>query len=173
MRRLSEYFPGMPNWTPGKQRGQDVAVKYTVPVTFRLQGKTENQPTPGKDDVVVVGYGSNEADKATDSSDQVFAMVEKMPEFPGGQNGIINYLQKTMQYPKDAQEKGLQGRVICSFIIEKDGSITNAEVMQGIEPSLDQEALRVVNAMPKWSPGMQRGKAVRVKYTVPLTFTLQ
>lgn len=164
---------GMPNWTPGKQRGQDVAVKYTVPVTFRLQGKTENQPTPGKDDVVVVGYGSNEADKATDSSDQVFAMVEKMPEFPGGQNGIINYLQKTMQYPKDAQEKGLQGRVICSFIIEKDGSITNAEVMQGIEPSLDQEALRVVNAMPKWSPGMQRGKAVRVKYTVPLTFTLQ
>lgn len=159
----------MPNWTPGKQRGQDVAVKYTVPVTFRLQGKTENQPTPGKDDIVVVGYGSNEAD----NSNQVFAMVEKMPEFPGGQDGLIAFLAKTIQYPKEAQEKGLQGRVVCSFIVEKNGSLSDVKVIRGIDPSLDQEALRVISVMPKWTPGTQRGKAVRVKYTVPLTFTLQ
>lgn len=159
----------MPNWTPGKQRGQDVAVKYTVPVTFRLQGKTENQPTPGKDDIVVVGYGSNEAD----NSNQVFAMVEKMPEFPGGQDGLIAFLAKTIQYPKEAQEKGLQGRVVCSFIVEKNGSLSDVKVIRGIDPSLDQEALRVISVMPKWTPGTQRGKTVRVKYTVPLTFTLQ
>lgn len=162
----------MPRWTPGKQRGQDVAVKYTVPVTFRLQGKTENQPTPGKDDIVVVGYGSDEADKVADSN-QVFAMVEKMPLFPGGQDGLIAFLAKTIQYPKEAQEKGLQGRVVCSFIVEKDGSLSDAKVIRGIDPLLDQEALRVISVMPKWTPGTQRGKAVRVKYTVPLTFTLQ
>ncbi len=162
----------MPRWTPGKQRGQDVAVKYTVPVTFRLQGKTENQPTPGKDDIVVVGYGSDEADKVADSN-QVFAMVEKMPLFPGGQDGLIAFLAKTIQYPKEAQEKGLQGRVVCSFIVEKDGSLSDTKVIRGIDPLLDQEALRVISVMPKWTPGTQRGKAVRVKYTVPLTFTLQ
>ena len=156
----------MPRWTPGKQRGQDVAV------TFRLQGKTENQPTPGKDDIVVVGYGSDEADKVADSN-QVFAMVEKMPLFPGGQDGLIAFLAKTIQYPKEAQEKGLQGRVVCSFIVEKDGSLSDTKVIRGIDPSLDQEALRVISVMPKWTPGTQRGKAVRVKYTVPLTFTLQ
>lgn len=162
----------MPKWTPGKQRGQDVAVKYTVPVTFHLQGKTENHPTLGKDDIVVVGYGSHEADKVVDSN-QVFAVVEKMPLFPGGQDGLIAFLAKTIQYPKEAQEKGLQGRVVCSFIVEKDGSLSDVTVIRGIDPLLDQEALRVISVMPKWTPGTQRGKAVRVKYTVPLTFTLQ
>ena len=163
----------MPKWTPGKQRGQDVAVKYTVPVTFRLQGTEKAKTIPNDPDgVTVVGYGINDADKAVDTN-QVFAVVEKMPIFPGGQDGLIAFLAKTIQYPKEAQENGRQGRVVCSFIVEKDGSLSDAKVIRGIDPLLDQEALRVISVMPKWTPGTQRGKAVRVSYTVPLTFTLQ
>ena len=165
---------GMPNWTPGKQRGQNVAVKYTVPVTFRLQGKESKDSIPNDDKgVMVVGYGSSNSDNQSSSSNQVFTMVEKMPNFPGGQNALVSFLAKTIQYPKEAQEKGIQGQVICSFIVEKDGSLSDVTVIRGLDPVLDKEALRVIGEMPKWIPGTQRGQAVRVKYTVPLAFRLQ
>lgn len=165
----------MPKWKPGMQKGKEVNVKYTVPVTFRLQGKEDNKPTPlpageGDNGITVVGYGEQ---KSTDTSGQVFAIVEKMPQFPGGEKAINEFISKTLQYPVIAQQNGIQGRVVCSFIINQDGSVTDAEVIGGVDPSLDKEALRIVNAMPKWIPGTQRGKAVRVKYTMPVTFTLQ
>lgn len=168
----------MPKWTPGKQRGQDVAVKYTVPVTFRLQGKTDsnNPEQQNKQEemvdngIVVVGYGEQ---KSVDASGQVFTMVEKMPTYPGGQGALLAFLAKAIQYPKEAQEKGIQGRVTCSFIVETDGSLSNIQVIRGLDPALDKEAVRVIGEMPKWIPGTQRGKAVRVKYTVPMTFSLQ
>lgn len=165
----------MPKWKPGMQKGKEVNVKYTVPVTFRLQGKEDNKPTPlpaGESDngITVVGYGEQ---KSTDTSGQVFAIVEKMPQFPGGEKAINEFISKTLQYPVIAQENGIQGKVVCSFIINQDGSVTDAEVVSGVDPSLDREALRIVSAMPKWTPGTQRGKAVRVKYTMPVTFTLQ
>ncbi|WP_449038245.1 TonB family protein [Parabacteroides goldsteinii] len=165
----------MPKWKPGMQKGKEVSVKYTVPVTFRLQGKEDNKPTPlpaGESDngITVVGYGEQ---KSADTSGQVFAIVEKMPQFPGGEKAINEFISKTLQYPVIAQENGIQGKVVCSFIINQDGSVTDAEVVSGVDPSLDREALRIVSAMPKWTPGTQRGKAVRVKYTMPVTFTLQ
>lgn len=164
----------MPKWTPGQQRGHDVAVKYTVPVTFRLEGGMKDES--GSDDnegVMVVGYGESKSDNAGDSPEQVFAVVEKMPEYPGGQYALSTFIAKTMNYPKIAQESGIQGRVVCSFIINKDGTISETQVISGIDPSLDQEALRIIRAMPKWIPGTQKGKAVRVKFTVPVTFSLQ
>lgn len=165
----------MPKWKPGMQKGKEVSVKYTVPVTFRLQGKEDNKPTPlpageGDNEITVVGYGEH---KSADTSGQVFAIVEKMPQFPGGEKAINEFISKTLQYPVIAQENGIQGKVVCSFIINQDGSVTDAEVISGVDPSLDREALRIVSAMPKWTPGTQRGKAVRVKYTMPVTFTLQ
>lgn len=165
----------MPKWKPGMQKGKEVSVKYTVPVTFRLQGKEDNKPTPlpageGDNEITVVGYGEQ---KSADTSGQVFAIVEKMPQFPGGEKAINEFISKTLQYPVIAQENGIQGKVVCSFIINQDGSVTDAEVISGVDPSLDREALRIVSAMPKWIPGTQRGKAVRVKYTMPVTFTLQ
>ena len=165
----------MPKWKPGMQKGKEVSVKYTVPVTFRLQGKEDNKPTPlpageGDNEITVVGYGEQ---KSADTSGQVFAIVEKMPQFPGGEKAINEFISKTLQYPVIAQENGIQGKVVCSFIINQDGSVTDAEVVSGVDPSLDREALRIVSAMPKWTPGTQRGKAVRVKYTMPVTFTLQ
>lgn len=102
-----------------------------------------------------------------------FVLVEEMPEFPGGETGLLNYIRQSLRYPVIAQENGIQGRVVCSFVIDRNGKVTEAEVARSIDPALDKEALRVVNAMPNWKPGKQRGKPVRVKFTVPITFRLQ
>ena len=108
-----------------------------------------------------------------ESAQTIFTVVEEMPKFPGGDGELLKYIGKSIKYPVIAQENGIQGRVICSFVVNRDGSIVDAEVVRGVDPSLDKEAIRVINTMPKWSPGKQRGKPVRVKYTVPITFRLQ
>ncbi len=108
-----------------------------------------------------------------EAAQQIFTVVEEMPEFPGGQGELLKYLGHSIKYPVIAQENGIQGRVVCAFVINRDGSIVDAEVLRGVDPSLDKEALRVINSMPKWKPGKQRGKPVRVKYTVPVVFRLQ
>jgi protein TonB len=108
-----------------------------------------------------------------ESSQPIFTVVEEMPSFPGGETELLRFLSNSIRYPVIAQENGIQGRVICAFVVNRDGSIVDAEVLRGVDPSLDKEALRVISTMPKWSPGKQRGKAVRVKYTVPITFRLQ
>lgn len=105
--------------------------------------------------------------------EEIFQVVEEMPSFPGGMGELMKYLGNNIKYPPVAQENGIQGRVIIQFVVEKDGSVANPQVVKGVDPSLDKEALRVVKSMPKWNPGKQRGKAVRVKYTVPVTFRLQ
>lgn len=103
----------------------------------------------------------------------IFEVVENMPDFPGGQAALMLYLAKNIKYPTIAQENGTQGRVIVQFVVNKDGSIVDAKVVRSVDPYLDKEALRVINTMPKWKPGMQRGKPVRVKFTVPVMFRLQ
>ena len=104
---------------------------------------------------------------------EIFDVVEQMPDFPGGQAALMSYLSKNIKYPTIAQENGTQGRVIVQFVVNKDGSIVDAKVARSVDPYLDKEALRVINSMPKWKPGMQRNKPVRVKYTVPVMFRLQ
>jgi TonB family protein len=104
--------------------------------------------------------------------DDPFDVVEQMPEFPGGMEALMKYLQESVKYPKEAFEKGIQGRVVVQFVIEKDGSISEVEVIKKVNEHLDAEAVRVVNAMPKWKPGKQNGETVRVKYTLPISFRL-
>ncbi len=104
---------------------------------------------------------------------QVFFIVEDMPEFPGGEAALRQFIANAIKYPVIAQENGIQGRVYVTFVVNTDGSIADAKIARGVDPSLDKEALRVVNTLPKWKPGMQRGKAVRVSYTVPINFVLQ
>ena len=109
-----------------------------------------------------------------DDEDVVFVIVEKMPEFPGGQQALWNFLANNVKYPVIAQESGIQGRAVCQFIVNRDGSITDVEVVKSAgDPSLDKEAVRVMKLMPKWKPGIQNGKIVRVKYTLPVNFRLQ
>lgn len=103
----------------------------------------------------------------------IFEVVENMPEFPGGNAALMQFLSKNIKYPTIAQENAIQGRVIIQFVVNRDGSVVDPVVMRSVDPYLDKEALRVISTMPKWKPGMQRGKAVRVKYTVPVTFRLQ
>lgn len=104
---------------------------------------------------------------------KVFDVVEQMPSYPGGMGALMQYLSSNIKYPKEAEEKGAQGRVITSFIVEKDGSISDIKIKISVHPALDAEAIRIVKKMPKWIPGKQGGEPVRVKYTLPITFRLQ
>lgn len=104
---------------------------------------------------------------------QVFFIVEEMPEFPGGELALRKFISNAIRYPVIAQENGIQGKVYVTFVVDKDGGISEAKIARGVDPSLDKEALRVVNTLPKWKPGKQRGKPVRVSYTVPINFVLQ
>ncbi|MEE1095805.1 MAG: energy transducer TonB [Paludibacteraceae bacterium] len=125
-----------------------------------------------KEEVVIAA--PVEAPEEEEEEEVIFVVVESMPEFPGGQQALFKYINENVKYPVIAQENGIQGRVICQFVVNKDGSIVDIEVVRsGGDPSLDKEAVRVVKSMPKWKPGKQRGKPVRVKFTVPINFKLQ
>lgn len=139
----------MPRWNPGMQRGKAVAVKYTVPITFRLKSPV------------------------AEAKEETLTVVDVMPQYPGGDRELLKFIAQSIKYPTDAQEAGVQGRVICSFVVDKKGNIVEPKIIRGIDPSLDAEALRVIGMMPRWTPGRQDGKAVRVLYTVPITFRLQ
>ena len=122
---------------------------------------------------VEVKYTPVEVEEEEVEEQQIFQVVEEMPEFPGGMAECMKFLSKNIKYPTISQENGVQGRVIVQFVVNRDGSIVDPVVVRGVDPYLDKEALRVIQMMPKWKPGKQRGKAVRVKYTVPVMFRLQ
>ena len=104
--------------------------------------------------------------------EEIFMVVEDAPEFPGGTQALLDYLRKNIKYPPICRENGIQGRVLVSFVVNKDGAIVEPQVVKSVNKQLDQEALRVISTMPNWKPGKQRGKPVRVKYTVPVNFRL-
>ena len=106
-------------------------------------------------------------------SDEIFTIVEDMPTFPGGEEELFKFLGKNLKYPTIAQDAGISGTVYVNFMVDRDGKVKNAKVVRGIHSACDKEALRVVNAMPKWKPGKQRGKPVRVSYNLPIRFTLK
>ena len=162
----------MPKWKPGKMKGEPVRVNYQIPVMFKLndpqktqgQDRKKNEKTVDEVEIVVpVGPDKN----------GVYQIVEQMPKFPGGEQAMMDFVAKNVVYPQEAQEKGISGRVFVSFVVEKDGSVNEVEVKKGIGGGCDDEAVRVVKAMPKWKPGMQDGKPVRVSYMMPIIFKLQ
>lgn len=108
-----------------------------------------------------------------EEQNKVFDVVEQQPQYPGGMGALNQWLGSNIKYPVMAAENGIEGRVVVQFVVERDGSVSGVHVVRGVDPSLDKEATRVVSAMPKWIPGKQNGSAVRVKYTVPVTFRLQ
>lgn len=173
----------MPAWTPGKQRGVAVDVKYTMPITFSLDDSKATSANR------VVVNAPAEAAKGVASKDnmpqitaisqdgvqvvgQVYNSVDVMPSYEGGMKGVLDYLEKETKYPKRALEEKAQGRVIVQFVVSKDGSLRDFIVVRGIHAALDGEAIRVLSSMPKWTPGMQDGQAVDVKYTLPIAFKL-
>lgn len=140
--------------------------------TENKEGTKDRLAEAVRSDIAVVAPPPPPAPKP-EVSNKVFDVVEEMPHFPGGAAALQAFLSSNTKYPVVAQENGVQGRVIVSFVVERDGSITDVRVVRSVDPSLDREASRVVRSMPRWSPGKQNGSAVRVKYTVPVVFRLQ
>lgn len=163
----------MPKWKPGTQRGEVVRVKYTIPVMFRLseEDSTVNKPVEKIDETAVIGRIPEKA--TTPKARTVFEVVEKMPEYPGGMSAMMAFINKNIKYPAEAQKTKAQGRIVIQFIVDTEGNIIEPKVIQSVDPLLDAEAIRLTAIMPKWKPGMQRGQAVNVKYTVPIVFRLQ
>lgn len=143
----------LPNWIPGTKDGKSVNTAYTIPINFDL-----------KDD---------ESKNEKNNGEKVFVIVEKMPRFPGGAKALQEYIADNVKYPKEALKNGTKGKVYITFEVNKEGSVDNAKVARGVESSLDAEALRVINSLPKWTPGMEKGKPVNVLYTVPINFDLK
>lgn len=133
-----------------------------------------SQTEDAKEEVVApVSPEAKEAPADSTAKEEVFMVAEQMPEFPGGMKELLKFLQDNLKYPEKAMKNNVQGRVIVQFVVEKDGTLTEFKVARSVDPDLDAEALRVLQTMPKWKPGMQRGKIVRVKFTVPVSFKLQ
>ena len=140
--------------------------------TENKEGVKDRTVEAVRNDIAVAAPPPSPAPKP-EVATKVFDVVEEMPSFPGGNGALMSYLASNIKYPVVAQENGVQGRVIVSFVVERDGSISDVRVARSVDPSLDREAQRVVKSMPRWKPGKQNGSAVRVKYTVPVVFRLQ
>ena len=153
------------------EEGKNGVVLITTKGAAREAVSVKVEPTPStatSNEIEVVTF-----DKSVEAKDsEAFDVVEKMPEFPGGMEAFMKFLQENVRYPEAASNAGIQGRVLINFIVEKDGTISNIHILQKVNDYLDAEAIRVVGIMPKWIPGMQGGKTVRVKYTVPISFRL-
>lgn len=133
-----------------------------------------SQTEDAKEEVVApVSPEAKEAPVDSTAKEEVFMVAEQMPEYPGGMKEMLKFLQENVKYPENAMKNNVQGRVIVQFVVEKDGTPTEFKVLRSVDPDLDAEALRVMKAMPKWKPGMQKGQVVRVKFTVPVSFKLQ
>ena len=133
-----------------------------------------SQTEDAKEEVVApVSPEAKEAPADSTAKEDVFMVAEQMPEFPGGMKEMLKFLQENVKYPENAMKNNVQGRVIVQFVVEKDGTPTEFKVLRSVDPDLDAEALRVMKAMPKWKPGMQKGQVVRVKFTIPVSFKLQ
>ena len=158
------------------------SIKFTAPVIKKDEEVHEDNEIKSQEELTSTKVAISIADiadlkqvvtQAEPEPEKVFDMVEQMPAFPGGMQELMVYLGKNIKYPTIAQENGTQGRVIIQFVVERDGTISDVRVARGVDPYLDKEAVRVVKSMPKWIPGKQNGKAVRVKFTVPVMFRLQ
>ncbi|MGF7075212.1 TonB family protein [Mucilaginibacter sp. R-33] len=153
-----------PQWKPGMQGNRTVRVQYSVPINFALapDADTTKTVTPAKFSIA----------SAQSGTEPVFTSVEQVPEFPGGIEAFSKFLATNIRYPKAARDNNVQGRVIITFVVEKDGSLSNMKVVRGIGSGCDEEAVRVLSISPAWKPGIQNGKAVKVQYSVPISFAL-
>ncbi len=152
----------MPPWRPAVYQGKNVRARQYVPMYFKLnKGVYRSTSTAQKRKAMPL-----------DPNEEIFTIVDQMPEFPTGEDGLGRFIAEFVKYPPRAREDGVQGRILCSFIIRKDGTVSNIEVIDGLDNDLDNEALRVLSMMPKWTPGKNGNKAVSVKCILPIDFKI-
>lgn len=170
----------MPAWQPATANGRPIAATVPLVINFERQTKkvaswdeiADSKPVTNRaerDEVVE----AKPTEKSTAEGTVSIALVEQKPQFPGGDAAMYKWIGEHMKYPEAAAQAGIQGRVVVSFIVEKDGSVSNVKVLRGKDPDLDKEAVRVVRSMPRWQPGKMNGTPVRVTYMLPLNFKLQ
>lgn len=165
----------MPPWRPAKHKGQEVRSKSYVPMYFKLNknairqqaAKPRQCPTPP----APTSEDKNEVNTMP-NNEEIFTIVDKMPQYETGERGLANFISRTLRYPIDARQNGVEGRILCSFIVGANGAIFNVEVVQGLHASLDAEAVRVLQLMPRWIPGENNGEKVNVKCLLPIDFTI-
>ena len=162
----------LPKWKPGIQKGKPVRVSYQIPILFKLDNAQKAQDQDPKKEKQMVGEVEKMVPYGPDKNG-VYQIVEEMPQYTGGEAAMMDFVAKNIVYPQEARNKEISGRVFVSFIVEKDGSVNEVNVKKGIGGGCDEEAVRVVKAMPKWKPGKMKGEAVRVSYQMPIFFKLQ
>lgn len=157
----------MPAWRPGKNKGKEVRSKSYVPMYFKLN-KNAGQRTQ------VAKAGAKTYSKTDEEikNEEIYSIVDVMPKYPHGERELAGFIAHNMRYPKEARQQGVEGRVLCSFIVSSDGSISNIEIVQGLHSELDTEAIRVLSMMSKWVPGERSGQKVNVKCLLPIDFTI-
>jgi TonB family protein len=151
-----------PHWRPGIQNGRPVRVQFSVPISFKLSAQSGVDPSKRMDSIMNLPAGQ-----------KIFSAVEQEPTPPGGMGAFYDYITRNTVYPKSAKDQDIQGKVFLTFTVEKDGSLTNIKVLRGLSTDVDAEAIRVLKNAPKWKPGIQNGRAVRVQYNIPISFPPQ
>lgn len=152
----------MPPWRPAVYKGKNVRSTQYVPMYFKLNKNGTRSSTTAQQRKVM----------PLDPNEEIFTIVDQMPEFPTGEDGLGRFISEFIQYPVRAKQEGIQGRILCAFIVRKDGTISNVEVVNGLDNELDNEALRVLSMMPKWTPGKNDNKIVSVKCILPIDFKI-
>lgn len=152
----------MPPWRPAVYKGKNVRSTQYVPMYFKLNKNAGRRTSTAQQRKIM----------PIDPNEEIFTIVDQMPEFPTGEEGLGKFISEFIKYPVRAKQEGIQGRILCAFIVRKDGTISNLEVVNGLDNELDNEALRVLSMMPKWSPGINDNKAVSVKCILPIDFKI-
>ena len=176
---------GMPRWKPGMKDGKPARVSFQLPVTFKLDQMNNEHKTIVRTVIAEDESGKHSTKSSTatypdepikdnmkPNKDGVYQIVEEMPQFPGGEKALMEYIAKNLTYPQEARDKGVEGRVFIGMVIEKDGSVSNVKVLRGISQECDAEAVRVISSLPKWKPGKMKGEPVQVSYQIPINFKL-
>lgn len=175
---VNEFIPPETDIKPVEESKEEI-VKDNTEILFKIVDNAQNQTfewvinNDFDPDMAIEEWGGPEVVDPVIDDEAPFVVVEKMPEFPGGAKALNEYLNNNLVYPALAKEAGAQGTVLVEFVVEKDGSVSNATVKVSQFPALDEEALRVVRSLPKWNPGEANGRKVRVYYNVPIRFSLQ
>ena len=180
-REAIRLIESMPQWIPGKHNGIAVPVYFYIPVSFTITNYMTGNPSLGPisiadrpDRVKIIDFpilDTITGNRQT-TAPEIYHFAEQMPQFPGGNAGMLKYIRENLRYPQAALENNVQGRVIVQFVVNKDGKVTNVQILKGIDHLCDQEAVRVIESMPQWIPGKHNGVAVPVYYLVPVTFKI-
>jgi len=176
---------GMPRWKPGMKDGKPARVSFQLPVTFKLDQMNNEHKTIVRTVIAEDESGKHSTKSSTATypdepikdnmkpdKNGVYQIAEEMPQFPGGEKALMEYIAKNLTYPQEARDKGVEGRVFIGMVIEKDGSVSNVKVLRGISQECDAEAVRVISSLPKWKPGKMKGEPVQVSYQIPINFKL-